>query len=142
MNSLSMKLALCLFGVASIASAHGGGVDGQGGHNNRRAGSYHFHRGYWMAVPTTLKGTRPRRYRLIRPGSPIKRLLIRIDLLNARSSTWRPIAPISPQTLKSSPTRRIPFQYSEAHEQAAWAVSLYSVRAFFIYSFVKALDYA
>ena len=34
------------------------------------------------------------------------------------------------------------FQYSEAHEQAAWAVSLYSVRAFFIYSFVKALDYA
>ena len=28
-----------------MASAHGGGVDGQGGHNNRRAGNYHFHRG-------------------------------------------------------------------------------------------------
>jgi len=29
----------------SLASAHGGGVDGQGGHNNRSAGNYHFHRG-------------------------------------------------------------------------------------------------
>ena len=38
MKSLSITLALYLFGVASIASAHGGGVDGQGGHNNRRAG--------------------------------------------------------------------------------------------------------
>ena len=45
MNSLSITLVLCLFGGASIASAHGGGVDGQGGHNNRRAGNYHFHRG-------------------------------------------------------------------------------------------------
>ena len=45
MKSLSITLALYLFGVASIASAHGGGVDGQGGHNNRRAGNYHFHRG-------------------------------------------------------------------------------------------------
>lgn len=25
--------------------AHGGGVDSQGGHNNRKAGNYHFHRG-------------------------------------------------------------------------------------------------
>ena len=45
MNSFAITLALCLFGVASIASAHGGGVDGQGGHNNRSAGNYHFHRG-------------------------------------------------------------------------------------------------
>ncbi len=45
MKSLSITLVLCLFGVASIASAHGGGVDGQGGHNNRSAGNYHFHRG-------------------------------------------------------------------------------------------------
>ncbi|MBT5452924.1 MAG: YHYH domain-containing protein, partial [Gemmatimonadetes bacterium] len=45
MNSLSITLVLCLFGVASIATAHGGGVDGQGGHDNRRAGNYHFHRG-------------------------------------------------------------------------------------------------
>ena len=28
-----------------MASAHGGGVYGQGGHNNRRADNYHFHRG-------------------------------------------------------------------------------------------------
>ena len=45
MNSLSIALVLCLSGVSSMASAHGGGVDGQGGHNNRSAGNYHFHRG-------------------------------------------------------------------------------------------------
>ena len=45
MKSFAITLALCLFGVTSIASAHGGGVDGQGGHNNRSAGNYHFHRG-------------------------------------------------------------------------------------------------
>ena len=38
MKSFAITLALCLFGLTSIASAHGGGVDGQGGHNNRRAG--------------------------------------------------------------------------------------------------------
>ncbi len=27
------------------ASAHGGGMDGYGGHNNRKAGNYHFHKG-------------------------------------------------------------------------------------------------
>ena len=57
----------------------------------------------------------------------MKLLLIRIDLLNSRSSTWRPIVPINPQTLKSSPTRPYTSQYSEAHEQAAWA--LYRIAA-------------
>ena len=45
MYSLSITLVLCLFVGTSLASAHGGGVDGQGGHNNRSAGNYHFHRG-------------------------------------------------------------------------------------------------
>ena len=45
MNSLSITLVLCLFVGTGLASAHGGGVDGQGGHNNRSAGNYHFHRG-------------------------------------------------------------------------------------------------
>ena len=45
MKSLPITLLLCLLGGASLASAHEGGVDGQGGHNNRRAGNYHFHRG-------------------------------------------------------------------------------------------------
>lgn len=27
------------------ASAHGGGIDGYGGHHNRKQGGYHFHRG-------------------------------------------------------------------------------------------------
>jgi hypothetical protein len=45
MTPLSIALVLFLSGVSSMASAHGAGVDGQGGHNNRSAGNYHFHRG-------------------------------------------------------------------------------------------------
>ena len=45
MKSFTVTLALCLLWLTSIASAHGVSVDGQGGHNNRSAGNYHFHRG-------------------------------------------------------------------------------------------------
>ncbi len=31
--------------LSGAAFAHGGGIDGYGGHNNRKAGNYHFHRG-------------------------------------------------------------------------------------------------
>ncbi len=31
--------------LATLAVAHGGGLDSQGGHNDRSAGTYHFHRG-------------------------------------------------------------------------------------------------
>ena len=40
-----LKLALFLLYVYSaIASGHGGGLDGNGGHNNRKTGEYHCHR--------------------------------------------------------------------------------------------------
>lgn len=34
-----------LAGISRPASAHGGGLDGHGCHNDRKAGSYHCHRG-------------------------------------------------------------------------------------------------
>ena len=40
---LTVLLFSCIW--ASTASAHGGGMDGYGGHNNRKAGNYHFHKG-------------------------------------------------------------------------------------------------
>ena len=36
---------LLAVGIASTALGHGGGVDGYGGHNDRKAGTYHFHSG-------------------------------------------------------------------------------------------------
>ena len=57
----------------------------------------------------------------------MKWFLIPIDPLNVRSSTWPHIDPISPQTLKLSPTRAYTFQYSEAYTQAAWV--LYRITA-------------
>ena len=57
----------------------------------------------------------------------MKRLLIRIDLLNARTSTWRPIVPLLALRTRSSSTRPYTFQYNEAHEQAA--LGLYRITA-------------
>ena len=37
-------LLLALAGTALLL-AHGGGLDSQGGHNDRKSGNYHFHRG-------------------------------------------------------------------------------------------------
>ena len=31
--------------ISTAAFAHSGGLDGQGGHNDRAAGIYHFHQG-------------------------------------------------------------------------------------------------
>jgi hypothetical protein len=31
--------------IAGLAWAHGGGLDSQGGHHNRKQGGYHFHQG-------------------------------------------------------------------------------------------------
>lgn len=44
---MKRTLALALFGVLTVASliAHGGGLDANGGHNDRKNGGYHFHRG-------------------------------------------------------------------------------------------------
>ena len=87
MNSLSITLIPGLNGGASLASAHGGGVDGQGGHNNRSAGNYHFHRGPLDGRTFASKEERPRCSRHIRLGRPMKRVLIPIDPLNPCSLT-------------------------------------------------------
>ncbi|GAB6037156.1 hypothetical protein JCM15519_17150 [Fundidesulfovibrio butyratiphilus] len=44
MPALLLALALLLL-PASFAHAHGGGLDAYGGHNDRKHGGYHVHRG-------------------------------------------------------------------------------------------------
>lgn len=45
-TSLAAQIAFTLLlMLPSLALAHGGGLDGYGGHNNRKLGGYHFHRG-------------------------------------------------------------------------------------------------
>ena len=34
----------CVYGLASQAAAHGGGLNGEGCHHNRKTGDYHCHR--------------------------------------------------------------------------------------------------
>jgi hypothetical protein len=41
----SIVFSLAAFLGPGAALGHGGGLDGQGGHHNRKAGGYHFHRG-------------------------------------------------------------------------------------------------
>jgi len=43
--AIAIRIVLMLLMLPSLALAHGGGLDGYGGHNNRKQGGYHFHRG-------------------------------------------------------------------------------------------------
>lgn len=43
--TITARIVLTLLMLPSMALAHGGGLDGYGGHNNRKQGGYHFHRG-------------------------------------------------------------------------------------------------
>lgn len=45
MKSLTVATAMLVLATASAASAHGGGLNAQGCHNDRRNGTYHCHRG-------------------------------------------------------------------------------------------------
>jgi len=46
MNATRLITTTCLFLMfPSYSFAHGGGLDAYGGHNNRKQGGYHFHRG-------------------------------------------------------------------------------------------------
>ena len=44
MGTLRGFAFLCLFGVAGAALAHGGGLNAEGCHTNRKTGEYHCHR--------------------------------------------------------------------------------------------------
>ena len=46
-----VSLALCCF--VTSASAHGGGLNAEGCHNNRKTGDYHCHRAQSMVVQET-----------------------------------------------------------------------------------------
>ena len=44
-------IALCALAAAGAVQAHGGGLDGQGCHTNRKTGDYHCHRAQAPAAP-------------------------------------------------------------------------------------------
>ena len=127
MKSFAITLALCLFGVAGIASAHGGGVDGQGGHNNRSASTYHFHRG-------------PLDGRAYDSKEDAAKALLAYSLgaaneadTDSNRSTERLLFDLAPYRHSAGSEDQIvahqayTFQYNEAHEQAAWV--LYRITA-------------
>ena len=43
--ALTLLIVLALFSLSPRVWSHGGGLDGQGGHHDRKNGGYHFHRG-------------------------------------------------------------------------------------------------
>lgn len=44
MKKLAIVLAIILIFTSQTAFAHGGGLDKNGGHWNRKDGTYHYHR--------------------------------------------------------------------------------------------------
>ena len=127
MKSFAITLVLCLFGGASIATAHGGGVDGQGGHDNRRAGNYHFHRGPLDGRTYDSKKDATKALSAYSPEVTIE------AATDSNRSTELPLFDLAPYRPYQSADAQViahkayTFQYSEAHEQAAWV--LYRITA-------------
>ena len=40
-----IAVSIVMLATTALVFAHGGGLDSQGGHHNRKLGGYHFHRG-------------------------------------------------------------------------------------------------
>jgi len=128
MNSLSITLIPGLNGGASLVSAHGGGVDGQGGHNNRSAGNYHFHRGPLDGRTFASKEDAAKVLPAYSPGAANE---AGSDSPRSTEPLFFDLAPYRPYQSSDSQViahkARIPSKYSEAHQQAAWV--LYRITA-------------
>ena len=127
MKSFAITLTLCLFGGAGIASAHGGGVDGQGGHNNRSADNYHFHRGSLDGRTYDSKEDAAKALSAYSPGGANE------AATDSDRSTELPLFDLAPYRLCKSADAQViaykayTFQYNEAHQQTAWV--LYRINA-------------
>jgi hypothetical protein len=65
------QLLICIsFLLPSLAYAHGGGLDSQGCHHNRKTGDYHCHRSPPAASPDTIASQRPMPARLMSAEPP------------------------------------------------------------------------
>ena len=121
-----------------MASAHGGGVDGQGGHNNRRAGNYHFHRGPLDGRTYDSKEDAAKALSVYSPGAANE------AATDSNRSTERPLFDLAPYRPYQSADAQViahkayTFQYSEAHEQAAWV--LYRITAEQLQASVRRTD--
>jgi endonuclease G, mitochondrial len=121
-----------------MASAHGGGVDGQGGHSNRSAGNYHFHRGPLDGRTYASKEEAAKALSANSPG------VANEAVTDSNRSTERPLFDLAPYRPSAAPEDQIvahkayTFQYNEAHEQAAWV--LYRITAEQLQASVRRTD--
>ena len=128
MNTLSITVVLGLFGGTSLASAHGGGLDAQGGHRDTKANNYHFHQGPLNGNTYASKEAATRALEAYESGEqvtdggtePVEPLILPpFDL-----APYRPSAGPDDQIVIH---QAYTLQYSEPHEQAAWV--LYRITA-------------
>ena len=108
-------ITIVLF-IPGIVWSHGGGLDGQGGHNNRQEGTYHFHNGPIQGQVFTSK------------EEATAALSVAGDSVRTDSPSEIPLVDLTPYLPSYSTGAQIilhrayALQYSEAHEQAAWVV--------------------
>lgn len=108
-------ITIVLF-IPGIVWSHGGGLDGQGGHNNRQEGTYHFHNGPLQGQVFTSK------------EEATAALSVAGDSVRTDSPSEIPLVDLTPYLPSYSTGAQIilhrayALQYSEAHEQAAWVV--------------------
>lgn len=120
--TLTFKIAyvvfsLCTWGWIDLY-AHSGGLDGQGGHNDRQAGNYHFHQGPLVGKSFQNKDEASQAL-----------LVLESDSLNSSNNfdsaaEFNPYLPSSHLSTNQQVIIHHGFalQYDEVHEQARWVL--------------------
>ena len=105
------------------AFAHSGGLDGQGGHNDRQAGNYHFHQGPLVGKTFSNKDEATQALQVAQSDS-----LNSADNSNSAADfTSRLPSPLLPTDQQVINHHGFSLQYDEEHEQARWV--LYKITA-------------
>jgi endonuclease G len=100
----------------NLAWSHGGGLDGQGGHNDRTAGTYHFHQGPLDGQSFATKAEATAAVTALDLGEQPETALAlpAFDL-----TAYMPAHATNAQIVVH---QAYTLQYDEAHEQAAWVL--------------------
>ena len=122
------KIINIIIFLPSLALAHGGGLDAQGGHRDRQAGTYHFHKGQLDGKTFSSKEAGIRALEALESVGVYQTDVAAPSVASSVALfNLEPFRPYGGPVGQIISHRAYALRYSEAHEQAAWV--LYRITA-------------
>jgi endonuclease G, mitochondrial len=117
-------LLIALLFLPISAFPHSGGTDGQGGHHNRKEGTYHFHRGPLAGKTYTSKSDATQ---TLQASSSSTHTTATVPTPSAETTNPTPAVDLAPYQPTAPDCeivvhRAYTLCYNEAHEQASWVL--------------------